>query len=195
LERNEKNATMSILDRQLTAEEFAKLPNDGRHCELVRGRILEVNPPAGSHGLVVARIVVTLQSHLDAHPLGRVLAGDAGVITERQPDSVRGADVAFYSYHRAPRGSFRVSPYGHSPPEIVFEILSENDRWPDVLEKVAEYLRVGVVFVAVLEPEVRNVHLYTIETATILRADDDITFPNVLPAFRCRVADFFADCD
>jgi hypothetical protein len=31
--------------------------------------------------------------------------------------------------------------------------------------------------------------------AFLLRADVDLAFPDVLPDFVCRVADFFANCD
>ena len=35
---------------------------------------------------------------MDEHDLGHVLSNDSGVITERDPDTVRGADISFYSY-------------------------------------------------------------------------------------------------
>jgi hypothetical protein len=33
-----------------------------------------------------------------------VLSNDTGVVTERGPDTVRGADISFYSYARVPKG-------------------------------------------------------------------------------------------
>ena len=36
--------------------------------------------------------------------LGRVVTNDSGIVTQRDPDTVRGADVAYYSYARLPKG-------------------------------------------------------------------------------------------
>ena len=59
----------------------------------------------------------------DEHNLGHVVSNDSGVVTERDPDTVRGADVAFYSYGRVPPGPF---PRGYLAvaPELVFEVRS-----------------------------------------------------------------------
>ena len=45
-----------------------------------------------------------LGNHVYDNDLGRVLSNDSGVITERGPDTVRGADVCFYSFVRVPKG-------------------------------------------------------------------------------------------
>jgi len=45
------------------------------------------------------------------------MCNDSGVITERNPDSVRGADVAFYSYKRLPKGAL-ARGYGPEVPEL-----------------------------------------------------------------------------
>jgi len=55
-----------------------------------------------------------LGEFVDEHELGRVMSNDSGVITERESDTVRGADVTFYSLnrHKAIRqnGPFRRGP-------------------------------------------------------------------------------------
>ena len=187
---------MSVAEKLLTIEEFTTLPDQGRRCELVRGRIVDLNPPQKRHGFVIAAISALMFEYLRKNGVGRVAVGDTGVVTHRDPDSLRGADVAFYSFERAPIGSTRTNPYGDPPPEIVWEVMSSEDRWADVSEKIAEYLEAGVLFVAVVEPEVRNVHLYSAgANPRVLRKDDEIAFPGVLPDFRCRVADLFVTCD
>ena len=96
---------MSIAEALITAEEFAEMPDDGRYLELVEGRIIELPPPQRPHGHIC------FQDRLDsrpatskAHDLGTILINDTGIITRRNPDSVRGADVAYYSFARLPRG-------------------------------------------------------------------------------------------
>ena len=86
--------------------------------------------------------------------LGRVLSNDTGVITERGPDTVRGADISFYSFARVPKGPLP-DRYLDTPPDLVVEVLSPSDRWPKVLAKVAEYLDAGTTVVLVLDDERR----------------------------------------
>ena len=132
-----------------------------------------------------------LGNYADEHHLGHVLSNDAGVITERGPDTVRGADVAFYSYARLPKGPLP-SDYGPEVPELIVEVRSPGDRWRDVHEKVGEYLRVGVLVVVVLDPEPRTAHLFFADQPPrTLTADDDLTVPEILGDFRVAVRRYF----
>jgi Uma2 family endonuclease len=78
------------------------------------------------------------------------------------------------------------------PPELVIEVLYPSDRWVDVLEKVLEYLKVGVLVVCVLDPKSETAHLYySDQPDRILSLDDELTFPECLPGFRIPVKSFF----
>jgi len=111
-------------------------------------------------------------------------------VTQRDPDTVRGPDLAFYSYQRIPSGSL---PDGYWPasPELVIEIRSESDRWKDILQKVAEYLSANVLSVAVIDPARQQVHLFSDAETTVLNATDLLTFPEVLPGFEVVVGRLF----
>ena len=92
----------AIGTRLVTAEEYLKIPEDGRLTELVRGRIVEMNRPFTSHGYFCGQVAFLLTHHVKEHGLGRIVTNDAGVVTQRDPDTVRGPDVAYYSYRRIP---------------------------------------------------------------------------------------------
>jgi len=175
----------------LTAEEFGRRP-DVDHCEeLVRGKVVVTPPPGAEHSYVCVETAHHLRQFVREHDLGRVLGNDGGVITQRDPDTVRGADVAYYSYGRLPRGPLPAG-YPAQAPEIVFEVLSPSDRWPKVLEKVLEYLNAGVLAVALIDPESLKVHVYRNETSpVVLGADDTLTFPDILPGFQVVVGQLF----
>jgi Uma2 family endonuclease len=113
-----------------------------------------------------------LRSYCEQYQLGSVISNNAGVVTERNPDTVRGPDVAFYSFARVPRDAHPVG-YPAAPPEIVFEVLSPRDRWPEVLAKAAEYLRAGVLVVCVLDHEARSATVYRADGPPRLVAGDD----------------------
>jgi Uma2 family endonuclease len=175
----------------LTAEEFARRPDPGYPEELKHGKVIAMPPPGARHGFVCARAAFLLQRFLEDHDLGRVFSNDAGVITERGPDSVRGPDIAFYSYAKLPKGPLPVG-YPEVPPDLVFEVLSPDDRWPKVLAKVAEYLGAGVAVVGVLNPARRTLHLFDGEALVrILDEADELTLPALLGDFRVTVGRFF----
>lgn len=175
-----------------TAEEFAHRPDPGYPEELVRGRIVAMPLPPPRHGQVCAKVVRLVGNYADDHELGHVLSNDSGVITERGPDTVRGVDVAFYSYSRVPKGPLPAK-YLDIPPDLVFEVRSPEDRWPKVLAKVAEYLNAGVgVVVGVLDPERSTLHLYEgDQPVRILSEHDELTLPGLLGEFRVAVSCFF----
>ena len=149
-----------------------------------------MNRPFTSHGFYMNRIGYLLTQFVEEHRIGRIVVGDAGVVTQHDPDTVRGPDVAFYSYQRIPSGPL---PDGYWPvsPELVVEIRSKTDRWKDILQKVAEYLSANVLTVAVIDPERQQVHLYSDNETTVLDATDLLTFQDVLPGFEIVVGRLF----
>jgi Uma2 family endonuclease len=175
----------------LTAEEFRRLPDDGRPKELKRGRVILMNVPAPRHGEICGQAYFLVRQHLQEQPVGRVVCNDSGVVTEHDPDTVRGADVAFYSFSRVPPGPL---PQGYLSvvPELIFEVRSPGDRWGRILAKVGEYLEAGVTIVCVLDQMRERCHLYRAdEEVVVFTSDQELTIPDVLPEFRVVVRRFF----
>ena len=176
----------------LTAEEFARRPDPGYPEELVKGRVVRMPLTKPYHGYVCGKVAILVGSHGITYNVGSIVTNDAGVITERGPDTVRGADMAFYSYNRVPKGTLPREKYLDVVPELVFEVLSPDDRWPKVMAKVVEYLDAGVGVVGVLDPSRRNLYLYEgEEPVRILSEDDQFSLPGLLGEFRVAVRDFF----
>jgi Uma2 family endonuclease len=175
----------------LTAEQFARRPDPGHPEELVRGRLVRMPPPNRRHGQVCSRADRIIGNYVEERDLGHVLANDAGVITERGPDTVRGPDVAFYSFQRLPRGPLPPS-YGPEVPELVVEVRSPGDSWREILAKVAEYLNADVQFAVVLDPDAQTAHVYAADhPPRILTADDPLTLPGLFDDFETPVRRFF----
>jgi Uma2 family endonuclease len=183
---------MSIAASLITAAEFARMPETGHPQELVRGVVVDMPPPKPRHGKICVKITAQLETYASANNLGHVLCNDAGVITERDPDSVRGPDVSFVSFEKVPADS-TLDGYLSVPPDAVFEVRSDTDRWRDVLAKVNEYLQFGVGVVYVLNPETRRVHCYYQDRPNdILDSTDELVGTGPLSGFRVPVAKLFS---
>lgn len=176
-------------DTILTAEQYADLPDDGRLTELIRGRIVEMPQPTPAHGYYCANITGILRDYVRSRDLGRAVSNDIGVQTERDPDTVRGPDVAFYSYERVPRGPL---PKGYWPaPELIFEVRSPSNTWRAINGKTSEYFATGVKAVCVLDPDTSLLWVYTADQPPRrLTADEEMTLPEVFPDFRIPVREF-----
>jgi Uma2 family endonuclease len=149
---------MATVDQLMTAEEFAKLPDDGRRYELVRGVLVEMNMPKPRHGQVCGRVQAYVFMFCDGR-LGHVLSNDSGVITERNPDTVRGADICYYPYAKVAPGPLG-NDYLDVPPDVVFEVLSPDDRPMRVMRKTREYLDAGVLAVVVIDPRDQEIEIH-----------------------------------
>jgi Uma2 family endonuclease len=175
----------------LTAEEYEKLPDNGTPTELVRGKVVEMNMPAPRHGEICINIALLIGPHVRQQGMGRLVSNDSGVITERGPDTVRGPDIAYYSYSRVPQGPMPTG-YLNVVPELVFEVRSTTDRWPRLIAKAAEYLEAGVGVVCLLDQVSEAVQVYRAdELPRTLHGDYELHLPDVLGDFRVPVRRFF----
>jgi Uma2 family endonuclease len=182
---------MATTEMLLTADEYSRLPDNGCPTELVRGRIVTMNVPNFQHGMLCNRIGRLLGNYAEERQLGYVLNNDAGVVTQREPDTVRGPDVCFYSYLRVPKGTIPAG-YPNVVPEVAIEVRSPSDRWAKVLEKVSEYLNAGVDSVYVVDAQLRSVFAYTADQPNeTLDNDDELTFPPPLDGLRIGVRRLF----
>lgn len=183
-------ATVTSAEPLITAEEYAKLAPSDRPSELVRGKVIVMNPPFSAHGYWCTQIAGILRDFVRPRQLGRVISNDGGVQTEKGPDTVRGVDVAYYSYERVPRGPL---PKGYWPsPELAVEVRSSDDRWKTLVKKAAEYLDAGVLNVVIVEPEKQTVHVYSPDRETeILTIEQTLTLPESLPGFSVPVREIF----
>jgi Uma2 family endonuclease len=179
----------TIKGKLITAEEFAQLPDppDGSRQELIRGIVVTMPPPGGLHRVCCSKINRRLGNFVEANQRGTVAVNDTGFVSERDPDTVRGADVAFWSRERlseVPGGYIEVAP------DLGVEVVSPNDHYSRIQKKIRHHLAHGVRLLWVVDPEDRSISVYrSPHQATILSETDTITGEEVLPGFSCKVAD------
>jgi Uma2 family endonuclease len=172
--------------RLITAEEFAAMPDDGRLTELVRGRIVDMPNPKPAHGYVCATVSLQFNLIVRAKKLGRVVSNDSGVITERDPDSMRGPDVAYYSFQTVPEGPLNQEYW--PAPDLAFEVMSEHDRWSELTAKAGEYMRAGVKVVCILDPGEAVLAVYRPDQSPQrLGIEESLAIPELFPEWSVSV--------
>ena len=111
--------------------------------------------------------------------------------TSREPDTVRGPDVAFLSERRE-RETADERPFIPGAPDLAIEVRSPNDRTSEILGKVSDYLAAGCPLVWVVDPIREEVSVFRSPFARcVLAASDLLDGEEVLPGFSVAVAEIF----
>src|SRR3954471_1936091 len=137
---------MTVEQKLMTADDLLNMPDDGMRHELIRGE-LRTMPPAGwGHGVQSSKAAVSLGVFVEAHDLGEVVSGDTGFFLTRNPDTVRAPDAAFVRRERLV-GLENERGYFPGAPDLAVEVISPNDLYTEVDDKVAEWLEHGTQMV------------------------------------------------
>ena len=181
--------TAKAAAKPLTADDLLRLDSQGVKGELVRGVLKETMSAGGEHGEVAMALGAALVAHVRPNRLGRVAGSDAGVLLERDPDTVREPDVAYFSAGTLPL-DVKVRGYYEVVPDLVAEIVSPGDRPAEVAERVAMWQGFGVALVWTIYPVARTVAAHPpTGSAVIFTENDTLDGGTVLPEFRCTVRD------
>ena len=176
-------------DGLMTAEELERVDIPGKSTELVRGRLVVLEPPSFYHGHVAGKLFFLHGQHVFPRNLGWLSSQDTGFRIATNPDTVRAPDVAFTSRERVPVLQRR--GYGAFAPDLVAEVLSPDDRPGEVLSKVGDWIGAGVRLVFVIDPVRRAVRIYRADGSQGLVDENGLLdAEDVIPGFSCRLADF-----
>lgn len=175
----------------LTAEQLLRMPKDGRRYELVAGEVRTMTPTGWRHGAILISLGELLKRHVRENRLGLVIGGDPGFLLARDPDTVLAPDLAFIRGNRLASQSLKEA-FWQGAPDLAVEVVSPGDTVSEVDEKARAWLDAGTAFVWVVNPAWRTVTVYRpAADPETLTETDDLDAPDVLPGFRCRVADLF----
>jgi Uma2 family endonuclease len=180
--------------RKLSVEEFWQ-EYAGKPYELVRGEVREKMPAGLQHGLVAMYIGHRIADFAMQTRLGITLAAETGFrIKSPEGDSVRAPDVAFIRRERLPKPLPQA--FCNVAPDLVVEVISPNDAYSALREKVDEWLSAGVLVVWVVDPQRRVVEVFQAgKPLQVLREGDVLTAEEVLPGFRLPIQEIFAEIE
>lgn len=183
-------STVTAPSRELTPGDVLDMP-DGNSYELVDGRLVEKQMGAISQ-YVGTRLAHFLANHCDPLGLAYVFSECGYTCFPGKPNQLRLPDVSCVRVDRLPfdqigEGFLKVRP------DLAVEVISPNDRVYELEEKLDDYRAAGIPLVWLVYPPSRRVRVLRPEgPPTELGPDDELSGEEVLPGFRCRVADLFA---
>ena len=151
-----------------------------------------MSPTGAEHGWIEGEIAGRLRDFVKQKRLGWVLTGEVGIYTRRNPDRVRGADVLFLSRGRSPERPSR--RFLETAPELIVEVVSPDDRWPELRQKIEEYFAIGVERVWIVEPQERAVSVFRSTTESLrLMGADTLEGEGALAGFHVAIRELFAE--
>ncbi len=162
--------------------------NPDQEYETYDGIVEEKEMAGARHGRVGVRLSATLFNFVDAHNLGVVYGPDT---TFKVGEDDRLPDVSFVALDRIPEDG---DPEGlwDIAPDLAVEIVSPNDIYQKLMNKVFDYLDAGVKEVWLVSPESKTVAIYySFTDVKILTESDVLTCEKLLPGFSCSVGDLF----
>lgn len=182
---------MVTTTRPMTAEELLNLPDDGFRYELVRGKLRKRLPAGQNHGRYAMNISLSLGGYAKANRLGKCYIADTGYILATDPDHVRAPDFAFISNERLSEIG-ESDGFAQGAPDIAVEVISPNDRYTEVEEKVEDWLNAGCRAVILVNPRRRTVNLHRSPTdMTTLTESDTLELDDIVPGWRMPIQDIF----
>jgi Uma2 family endonuclease len=180
----------------MTADELARLPDDGWTYELVEGRLVRMPLAGTKHGRIAAKLLLALGAYTEPRELGILFTAETGFLLSQpeQRDTVLGADVSFLRAERVPPESEQEPAFWRVAPDLAAEVASPDQHRPELAEKARRCLEAGVRLVWVLWPKTKQVDVWRAGASepVLLTADDALDGLDVLPGFTYPVAQLFA---
>lgn len=182
---------MSTVQHITTADELLRMSEQGARFELIRGELREMSPAGSQHGRFAINVSTPLDNHVKANGLGVVYAAETGFRVATDPDTVLAADVAFVTQERFE--ALGDSPsYFAGPPDLAAEVISPNDSYAAVDEKIAEWLEGGTRMLLLINPRRKTVIVFrSLESRRVLTVEDTIDGEDVVPGWKLPVAQIF----
>jgi len=135
---------------QIELAEYLTTSFEGTDREWVRGQIVERGTPDYPHGRTQGELSAKFEDLRKSHQLYACCSTRMRLAA----DLYRVPDVAVFA------GSEPDEDVPSHPPLVVIEIISPDDRFARVLEKLAEYQQWGVRHIWIVDPHRRTLATY-----------------------------------
>jgi len=179
------------LDRPLTYDDLAGLPDDDRRYELIGGEIYELPSPTYFHQLVSLILIRLLSDWILPRKLGTIVAAPLDVRFD--PRNTVQPDIIFLSrerFHLLRHGGLKLID---GAPDLLIEILSPSNRGYDYIKKAALYATFGVREYWIVDPRAETIFVQVLRDNLFvpLVFEDGIVRSEVLPGLEINPKGLF----
>jgi Uma2 family endonuclease len=174
---------------QFTPDDLLRMPGDDRF-ELVDGQLVSTEM-SGLAAIVTSRICGRLGIVVESRQLGVVMTSEATYqCFAEERDRIRRPDSSFI--HRSRMRPEYLEGHIPIPPDLAVEVVSPNDSFYEVRQKVGEYIQAGVRLIWIVNPAKREIDVYRASGTTLLVTNgDSLDGEDVVPGFRYPLAEIF----
>ncbi|AFZ11057.1 protein of unknown function DUF820 [Crinalium epipsammum PCC 9333] len=177
--------------KQLTLEEFLKLPETKPASEYINGQIIQKPMPQGKHSKLQGKLVTTINNVVEepkialAFPELRCTFGGRAIVP----------DVTVFAWDRIPvdeNGDIaNVFPIY---PDWTIEILSPDQKQTKVTGNILHCLQHGTKLGLLIDPDVRSILVYPSgqQPQILQEATDLLPVPKLLAELKLTVGDIFS---
>lgn len=170
-----------------SVEDLARLDGD---FELDHGMLVPVMPGGGDHGLVCTRACCRIGVFVDDRGLGQVYVNDTGFVLSREPDTMRGPDIAFVRRKRV--ADLHAAGFLHGAPDLAIEIVGTGTTLTEAIRKATQYLEAGSSLVWLFDITHRRVLEFAADGVTrTMTESETLHGAEVLPGFSWSVRSIF----
>ncbi len=161
-----------------------------KQIEIVDGEEEIKNMSGAKAGGVALRLGAEIWFFARDKKLGRVYGADTMFTigkNERMPD------VAFVSTKKIPKKGEPIKKWNFAP-DLAIEVISPNDVYDKIFDKLNDYFEAGVQQVWLVEPRFERIRIYkSPEESTTLQKQDELTCEEILPNFKLLLTEIFID--
>lgn len=185
---------MAVMARPLTVDDLLRLGSDAR-VEVVGGEVVTMTPVGGQHVLIVDNIYRLLYTTVSSRKLGYLFTDNLLYILAEGDDGVRVArspDVSFI--HRAHLVSdWDIERPYPGAPTLAVEVISPDDQFEDVVQKVGDYFAAGTAEVWVALPRQKALYRYRQGQSVVetYRAGESMDASDLFPGLALALAEVF----
>lgn len=177
---------------QPTVDEFLKRPEQKPFLEFIHGEVRAKAMPDEYHSITQVELSTAL-NNWSRHPrIGRTMTEQRCLLKVANETEVVLPDVAWWSIEQRPvvlGGAISTAP------TLAVEIVSPEDRYGDVQDKIQIYLSAGVRVVWVIDPRTRSVTLCRPGQPQEILKPPAALSDDALPGFEFALDDLFSALD
>jgi Uma2 family endonuclease len=177
-----------------TDEEFMSLPDDGNRYEVVDGELIVMANSGMEHGHLAQLLGYFLTGFVLTHKLG--VTCDSSTAFKMKEGNKRSPDLSFIAkdrlqgLKRLPKGFFEGSP------DLAIEIISPNNTFEEIHNKLVEYFENGTRLSWVINPDEESVLVYRSPKPTrLLKLEDNLDGEEILPGFTLPLSQLFQELE